>query len=245
MSARIRIWVLPNGEIKCVNAGRERVSVRGPKGPRWPDFVEVRTNSQFEGDFKNRRVETLPPIIPTANIVSYPSGVRRATEDDIDALSLIVPQLLAESTLLPVSAQKVERLIERCAMRQGGSIAGVIDGPDGIDASIGLDVAESDVSDHRYVRALWLGLHPHIRKEPPSPDDPRSNHGRRLFDFARWYHGMLEQQAGHPILMQFDVATKTALGPKLGFYERNATSVGATFAYLSGGAFLARDAEAA
>jgi hypothetical protein len=242
MSTKIRVWFMPNGEVKCVNTSRERVSIRAPK---WSDFVEVRPNSRFEGDFQKRKIETLAPTIPTADIMQYPSGVRRATEEDIDGLYLMVPQLLAETTLLPVSSQKIEKLIERCALRQGGAIAGIIDGPDGIDASVGLDVAESDVSDHRYVRALWLGLHPNLRSAPPPQGDPRGNHGRRLFDFAKWYHGMLEQQAGHPVLMQFEVATKTALGPKLGFYERNATPVGATFAYLSGGAFLARDAEAA
>jgi hypothetical protein len=243
MSKKIRVWFLPNGDVKCVNASHgERVFVMAPK---WSDFVEVRPGSCFEGDFQKRKVEAIAPTVLTADIVQYPSGVRRATEEDIDELYLMVPQLLAESTLLPVSAQKVEKLIERCAMRQGGAIAGIIDGPDGIDASIGLDVVESDVSDHRYVRAIWLGLHPNLRSAPPPQRDPRSNHGRRLFDFAKWYHGMLEQQAGHPVLMQFDVATKAGLGPKLGFYERNVTPVGATFAYLSGAALLARDEEAA
>lgn len=242
MSTKIRVWYGPDGRVKCVNTSREKVSVRAP---RWDDFIEVLPNSRFEGDFKDRKMETIPPIVPSGAIVQYPSGVRRATEEDIDGLYLIVPQLLAETTLLPVSSQKVEKLIERCAMCEGGAIAGIIDGPDGIDASIGLDVAESDVSDHRYVRALWLGLHPNLRSAPPTQGDPRSNLGRRLFDFAKWYHGMLEQEAGYPILMQFDVATKTALGPKLGFFERNATPVGATFAYLSGGAFLARHIEAA
>lgn len=242
MSTKIRVWFLPNGDVKCVNASRTPVSVRAPN---WDNFVEVKPNSRFDGNFKNGRAEALPPTVLTADVMQYPSGVRRATEEDIDGLYLMVPQLLAETTLLPVSSHKVEKLIERCALRQGGAIAGIIDGPDGIDASVGLDVAESDVSDHRYVRALWLGLHPNLRTTSLPQGDPRGNHGRRLFDFAKWYHGMLEQQAGHPVLMQFEVATRTALGPKLGFYERNATPVGETFAYLSGGKFLARNVEAA
>ena len=243
MSTKIRVTFKQGGQIKCVNTSREKVSV---KAPGWNDFVEVRPNSQFEGDFQNRKIETLAPIMPaTGAVIQYPSGVRRATEEDIDGLYLMVPQLLSETTLLPVSSQKVEKLIERCAMRQGGAIAGIIDGPDGIDASVGLDVAESDVSEHKYVRAIWLGLHPNLRSQPAPHGDPRSNHGRRLFDFARWYHGMLEQQAGHPVLMQFDLATTAALGPKLGYYERNATPVGAIFAYLSGGTFLARSVDAA
>ena len=242
MSTRIRVSFKPGGQIKCLNASLEKVSI---KASGWDDYVEVRPNSSFEGDFRNRKVETIPPVIPTVEAAGLPPGVRRATEGDIDELLLIVPQMLAETTLLPVSSQKIERLIERCAMREGGAIAGVIDGPDGIDASVGLDVAESDVSDHRYVRGIWLGLHPNLRVAVPAQGDPRANLGRRLFDFAKWYHGMLEQAAGHPVLMQFDVATRASLGPKLGFYDRNATAVGATYAYVSGGAFLARNVEAA
>jgi hypothetical protein len=242
MTTKIRVWVKPGSQIRCVNTSREKVSVRHQG---WPDFVEVQPDHVFEGTFQNRRIERIAPKLTTKEQTSYPAGVRRATEDDIDGLSLIVPQLLAETTLLPVSPIKAEKMIERCAMRQGGAIAGIIDGPDGIDATIGLDVVESDVSDQRYVRAMWLGLHHDLRANPPPPNSPRSNHGRRLFEFAKWYHGMLEQQAGHPILVQFDLATMASLGQKLGMYERNATPVGATFAYLSGGAFLTQSVEAA
>ena len=242
MSTKIRVWFKPGGQIKCVNASREKVSARAPG---WPDFIEIRPNTQFEGDFANRKIETIAPVLPNSEAASYPAGVRRATEEDIDELYLMVPQLLAETTLLPVSEVKIEKLIEKCAMREGGAIAGIIDGPDGIDASIGLDVVESDISDHKYVRAIWLGLHPNLRAAPPAQNDPRSNHGRRLFAFARWYHNQLEQKAGHPILMEFSVATIAGLGPKLGSYERHLPSVGALFALGSGGAFLKRDAEAA
>ena len=243
MSTKIRVRFKPGGQLTCTNASREKISVQAPG---WPDYIEVRPNSRFDGDFQSRKVETLAPVVPTSESAPYPACVRKATEADIDELFLLVPQLLSETMLLPVSSQRAEKLVERCAMGEGGAIAGIIDGPDGIDASVGLDVAESDVSDHKYVRVRWLGLHPNLRTAPAAHGDPRSNHGRRLFEFAKWYHSALEQQAGHPVLMQFDLATRAALGPKLGFYERNATPVGAVFAYLSGGAFLARgDADAA
>jgi hypothetical protein len=236
MSAKIRIWWKPGNEVEVVNAGRERVSVRGPE---WADFVEIRPNSRFTGTKANGRHEELPPAAAApAGPVECPLSVRRATEADIDELFLLVPRLLQETSLLPVSSMKILNLVERCCTRQGGAIAGIVYGPDGIDGTIGLDVAESEVSDHRYVRAIWLGLHPDLAENPPKQGDPRGQIGRRLFEFARWYHNHLEEEAGHPVLMQFDVTTRVSLGRKVGLYERNATPVGATFAYVSRGQFL-------
>jgi hypothetical protein len=242
MSTKIRVAFGWGNNAEVVNASRERIEV---KFADWPGWALIQPNTRFTGNLRNSKVEVLPPIVPEATkSVEYPHPVRRATEDDIDALCLMVPRLLEETNLLPVSATKIQRLIERCAMREGGAIAGIIDGPDGIDASVGLDVAESDISDHRFIRSIWLGIHPDLRENPPGHGDQRANHGRRLFDFARWYHAKLEQSAGHPILMQFDVATRVELGPKLGLYERNALPVGASFAYLSSGSFLAHDVAA-
>ena len=242
MSTRVRVAFGRGNNAEVINASHERIEV---KYVDWPNWVQVKPNTRFTGNHRVSKVETIPPVVPFATApVEYPMNVRRATEDDIDALSLMVPRLLAENSILPISATKIQRHIERCAMLEGGAIAGIIDGPDGIDASVGLDVAESDVSDHKFVRAIWLGIHPDARENPATHNDPRSNYGRRLFEFARWYHAKLEQSAGHPILMQFDVATRVELGPKLGLYERNAVPIGASFAYLSGGSFLASDVAA-
>ena len=170
-------------------------------------------------------------------MIPYPARVRRATPDDIDALMLFVPQVLAETTLLPISPIKVERLIERCATRQSGSIAGIIDGADGIDAGIGMAFCESETSDVPFIRAVWCGLHPSVRKHPSSPDDPRAHYGRTLFEFARWCHEGLERAAGHPILLQFDLLTRTMLGAKMGLFQRNLQQVGASFAFGAAGEF--------
>lgn len=244
MSTKIRVWFQGGTRARCVNTSREKVSIRAPG---WNDFVVVRPNTTFEGDARDRKFEVIKPALPTADEnVAYPVCVSRATGDDIDELLLFVPKIMAETTLLPVSPLKIERLIERCANREGGAIAGIIRGPDGIDASVGLDVCESDVSDHRYMRAIWLGLHPNLRQSPATgEDDSRSHYGRRLFEFARWFHGTLEREAGHPVLLQFDVTTRIDIGDKLGMYERNALPIGASFAYCSSGAFLTHDAEAA
>ncbi len=248
MSTRIRLRVESGGLVKCHNASRETISVRCPG---WEHSAEIPPNTKFEGG-SNARHHKSEPLTPVSLAVpeptSYPHGVRRATEADADALFLLVPQLLEETELLPISMQKIENLIEKCVTRQGGAICGVVEGVDGIDGSVALDVCESDVSDHRFIRALWLGLHPDLRHKPPPQSDPRSHIGRRLFEFSRWFHQQLEQAAGHPILMKFDIHTRVALGPKLALYERNVSPIGASFAYLSSGPlenFLTRQVEAA
>lgn len=175
-------------------------------------------------------------------MISYPSLVRRATTRDIDPLLVFVPQVLAETSLLPVSAVKIEELIERCVTGRGGSIAGVIDGQDGgIDAGVGLSFCESETSDIPYIRALWCGLHPSIRRHPTDPDDPRAHYGRTLFEFARWCHAGLERAAGHPILLQFDIVTRSMLGAKMRLYQRNLQQVGASFAFGAAGEFVEQE----
>lgn len=169
-----------------------------------------------------------------------PYGIRRATPEDVDALLQFVPLVLGETSLLPLSMTKLEALIERCAGQEGGSIAGVIDGADGIDASVGLVFAELEHSDVPFVRAVWCGLHPTVRRHPGKTDDPRAHYGRRLFEFARWCHQGLERVAGHPILMQFDLLTRTNLMAKCGLYERNLQQVGASFAIGAVGDFKAK-----
>lgn len=171
-----------------------------------------------------------------------PYGVRRATPADIDALYLFVPQVLSETTILPLSQTKVEILIERCAYQIGGAVAGIIDGVDGqIDASIGLAFASTDTSDEPYISAVWCGLHPSVRRQPSNPNDPRGHYGRKLFEFAKWCHSGLERAAGKPILMRFDVLTRQFLGPKMGLYQRNLTQVGASFAFGASGVFTAQE----
>lgn len=165
-------------------------------------------------------------------------GVRRATPADSAVLMDFVPLVLAETSVLPLSDLKIQALVERCACQVGGAIAGIIDGDEGtVDASIGLAFTESDTSDDLYIKAVWCGLHPSVRKLPTKVDDRRAHYGRSLFEFAKWFHNALEEKAGRGILMRFDVETLEALFPKIGLYQRNLTQVGAIFALGAVGTF--------
>jgi hypothetical protein len=172
----------------------------------------------------------------------YPTLVRIATPEDFDELSLFVPQVLGENSILPVSSTKIEAQIERCVNRVDGAIAGIIDGEDGIDAGIGLAFCESDLSDIPYVRAVWCGLHPNARRRRPASEaDPRGHYGNMLIEFTKWCHESLEQIAGHPILYQLDILTIKALAAKVRLYQRGLTQIGASFGLGANGEFFTQD----
>lgn len=164
-------------------------------------------------------------------MTTNPFGVRKATQDDFVPLCLLARDLLSETSVLPVSASKVEALVARCISQKDGAIAGVIDGEDWrIDASIGLVFVESPISDEPYIEALWCGLHPEARRLPVDHKSPKAHYGRRLFDFAKWFQGTMEGLAERPILTRFDLTALEDLKPKLGLYQRNLMQIGGTFA---------------
>jgi hypothetical protein len=240
MTKRIRIDVSATGVMTCTNASPEKVAIRLPHAP---NYLIVEPNTKFEGTYQDRKREPLGAALPSEielREATYPSVIRRAGPDDIGSLLMFVPQILSEAELLPISAQKVERLVERCA-NQDRAVAGVIDGPDGIDATLGLVLAESEISDQTYIKAVWCGLHPSVRRHSGDEADPRARYGRTLLEFARWCHAGLEREAGRPVLIQFDVATRRFLGKRLGLYHRNLRQVGATFALGAVGDYMIGD----
>ena len=184
----------------------------------------------------------------------YPNLVRRASPEDIDSLLLFVPQVLSETSLLPVSMSKIVDVVERCAYQRSGAIAGIIDGEEGIDGSVGLAFCEAETSDVPFIKIVWCGLHPNVRRIPATRDgkpfgpeggvaDPRGHYGRVLLQFSRWCHEGLEQVAGHPVHIQFDILTTAGLGAKMGLFQRNLTQIGASFAFGPQGEFVAQKVE--
>ena len=177
-----------------------------------------------------------------------PHGVRRATPYDLEPLREFVPKVLIDATILPPSQTKVDALIERCCYQVRGAIAGIIDGGDGsIMASIGMIFTESETSDRPYITAAWCGLSEQARRAPYRADlnDPRGHFARRLFEFARWCHGTLEEVAGEPVLVRFDVLTLEELQPKMRLYSRNLTQIGASYALGVTGSFQSQTPEVA
>src|SRR5690242_5751156 len=119
--------------------------------------------------------------------------VHVATPEDKSPLLAFAIMIKAEDALQEVSNEKVGVMVDRCIQRDR-AIAGVIKGPLGIEASIGLWIEELDYSDDVHLRVKWVGTHPACRK---------SGHGPRLMGFAQSF----QESVGIPLFM--DVLTAT------------------------------------
>ncbi len=149
-----------------------------------------------------------------------PFEVRRADATDAPRLFDFLLPLYVEVALQPVSATKLRTMVERCA---GGdrAMAGLIEGPAGIEASIALAIEEFDYTDAEHLRIKWAFVYPAFR---------RMNHLHRLMQFAAWcYEGMLAMSpAAMPLIG--DILTVDELEPKMRLYQRSLPQVGAMFA---------------
>lgn len=144
-----------------------------------------------------------------------PFNVRRAVPADADALfAFLMEHYYRESALQPVSEKKVRANIRRCVEMDRG-IAGVIDGEDGIEASIGLAFEEYNYTDESHVEGLWLGVH---------GDHRNTQHAPNLLKFAKWVWQGLD------IPMFLEVLTADRLMGKMRLFQRQVPQIGAVFA---------------
>jgi hypothetical protein len=141
------------------------------------------------------------------------TGVRMARLEDEDAVYRLLMLLHAENALASLSPEKVRSVITHATRGRGG-IIGVIDGPNGIEASIGLALLQWWYSDEWHLEEIWNFVH---------PDHRRSTHARRLVEFAKWSG----DQLGTPVLL--GVLTRHRLFPKLRLLQRQVPQVGALF----------------
>ena len=150
-----------------------------------------------------------------------PYGVRRATTADVDPLLDFVLHLLPEERLQPVSPSRVLEMIHRCA-DQRGAIAGVVDGADGIEATIALFVERMDDTDQEHIRIKWSIVHPEHRQ---------TDHAQNLMKFAKWCCEQLGGRKGYQVPLLYEVLTKGELLGKMKLAQRSLPQVGATFAW--------------
>lgn len=148
-------------------------------------------------------------------MIANPMGVRRAMPDDLPALTESATMITLEGALQAVSKVKVAVLAQRCVERDR-AIAGIIDGPSGIEASIGMAVESFDYSDEEHLSVKWLGVHPAFR---------RQNHGALLLQFAQWAQEVMA------VPLFIDLSTTEALQAKMHLYLRMVPQVGARFSW--------------
>lgn len=161
-----------------------------------------------------------------------PFLVRHALPADEDQIYDHLMIAHADNGLAPVSESKVRAEI-RCAANREGNIIGLIDGPQGIEASIGMRLCTFWYTEKFHWEEMWIFVH---------PDHRRTTHAQRLIGFAKWCRDEITRQSGEEITLYVGILTLKQVEPKIRLYQRSFPQVGATFAYgvVPQGAFKQR-----
>lgn len=146
--------------------------------------------------------------------------VRLAVRADEPAIYDLLMFLYAENAMAALAPDKVQRQIKK-ATRGNGGIIGVIDGPDGIVASVGLELTRWWYSDDWHLGELWVHIH---------PDHRDKSHERDLIAFAK----QCADRLGVPLLM--GIITGHRIAAKVRLYQRQINQVGALFLHSGGSA---------
>ncbi len=141
------------------------------------------------------------------------AGVRLAGPDDEDEVYDLLMKLYLENSMAELSSAKVRQTIRRATNEKDGFI-GVIPGPDGLEATVGLFLSQWWYTDDWHVEEYWNFVH---------PDHRRTGHANRLISWSKWISDSLHM----PMLM--GILTKTQLEPKMRLFQRKMPQVGALF----------------
>ncbi len=165
-------------------------------------------------------------MIQEAPPLWQPSNVRIATQADEEGLFfLLVNDLQADNDMhYPVSMKRTYEHVRACCRGERG-IAGVIDGPDGIVASVGIGASQLWYSDKWLLAEIWAFVHPDFRKGTGYGDD--------LFRFAQWHREDMSRRVGYEIDLERGVRSYKRLKAKMRFWGRYGTQIGGIF--LTGG----------
>lgn len=160
---------------------------------------------------------------------SNPFNVRKADPYDADALFDMALFLTHEDALQPVSETKLRALVQRC-VTMDNAIAGIIDGPDGIEGTVGLVVDQFPYSEADHLAALWIGTSQAYRdritkqrQRNYAPED--AGLATRLLRFAKWASDQMD------VPLVISVLTAGDLKAKLTSYQRQTPQIGAIFGW--------------
>lgn len=154
-----------------------------------------------------------------------PGNVRVGTIEDAASLYfLLVEDLRAANDMgYPVSHKKVAATIGACLRGESG-IVGLIDGPDGIVAAIGIQASQPWYSDRWLLSETFVFVHPDFRKGTGYGDD--------LMKFAEWHKADMSSRIGEEIDLERSVMSFKRLPAKMRFWGRYGKQIGAI--YLTG-----------
>lgn len=147
-----------------------------------------------------------------------PYGLRLARHDDFEPLVAFALHFIRGDAVQPVSVEKVKQMVMRCIDRDG-AIAGLISGPRGIEASVGVTIEQFDYTDESHLMVRWLGVAKEFRK---------SDMSIRVMKYVQWLH----DSVGDGALPVFMSATTTSDQEGIvSLYERRAPRVGVLHAF--------------
>ena len=143
------------------------------------------------------------------------SGVRIATESDEPEIYNLLMLMHRECAPFSLSDRKVRAQIVSGTHKTGG-IIGVVDGKNGIEATIGLSIGQDWYSEDWRLSELWNFVHPAHRKE---------GHAPKLVNFSKWCADTMML----PLLINAVENKKTEA--KVRLYKRMVPIMGMLFMY--------------
>ena len=156
-------------------------------------------------------------------MIRKPPAVRLATPTDIEPLFwLLMRDLTNDNPMgVAISPTKILALVKVCCNGNGG-VAGVIEEKGKIIASVGITVAQHDLSDTDFLKQVWLFVVPAARKKHPE-------YAQKLFKFCLWHKGDMSRRLGYDVPLEISVMSRKRLPAKLRMWGRYGDMVGAVF----------------
>lgn len=142
-------------------------------------------------------------------------GVRMATPADEQAIFKMLCLAQKENGIFPMNERKVRDFIIQ-ATDHKGAIIGVIDGKQGIEATVGLIIENWWYTDKWSLGERWNFVHPNYRK---------TTHAKRLIEFSKW----VAYEMNLDLLM--GVISDERTEAKVRLYRRQIPYIGAFFMY--------------
>jgi hypothetical protein len=103
-------------------------------------------------------------------------GVRIATESDEPAIYNLLMLMHREAGTFSFSDRKVRAHMAQGTRHEGG-IVGVVDGMNGVEATVGLAITQAWYSEDWHLNELWNFVHPAYRK---------NGHAAKMVEFSKW-----------------------------------------------------------
>lgn len=158
--------------------------------------------------------------LPAGAPTKKPGNVRIAVGADTMGIYNLLLNLYSENAMFKLSKQKALETI-RCMTypdygkkRGRWGLCGVIEGPDGIEASIGMELNTWFYTDDFHLMEDWCFVLPKFRQ---------TNHANDLIDFGKWCAEDMK------VPLQMGIITTERTAAKVRLYKRRLHQVGAYF----------------